>query len=138
MEAKCLCGLIHFEFTPVDAIAMNCFCSLCRRSHGADYATQVFSKKSSLVFLQGQEFLKEFSSSQFGVRAFCSECGSRLMNYAKTHSDYMSVALSSVTSTHDIQPCANVHTTSKAPWVTPIDNIPCYDQFPPDIGKYLK
>ena len=137
MQAKCLCGDVEFEFEPVDDMAMSCFCSLCRRSHGADYATQLISNKETLKITKGEELITEFSSSEFGVRAFCSKCGSRLMNYAKAHSNYMSVALSSVVSEHNISPAANVQVGSKAAWVNPNPDIKSFDEFPPDIGKYM-
>lgn len=138
MIARCLCEKIEFEFEPSDGAAMNCYCSICRRSHGADYATQVLSKKSSLKFIKGQALLSEYSSSDMGVRAFCSCCGSRLMNYAKRGSDYMSVSLSAVSSEHSIKPCANVQVASKAPWVSHAPDIPSYEIFPDDIYKYMK
>lgn len=138
MIATCLCGAIEFEFEPVDDVAMNCYCSICRRSHGADYATQLISKKSTLKFIKGQDLLSEYHSSEHGVRAFCSCCGSRLMNYASVAgSDYMSVALSVVSSEHSIEACANVQVGSKAKWVKPVEGIPDYEVFPDDIHKYM-
>lgn len=137
MNAQCLCGKIAFEFEPTDGVAMNCYCSICRRAHGADYATQLLSKKSSLRFVRGQALLTEYSASPHGVRAFCSCCGARLMNYAKKGGDYMSVALSAVTDDHAITPCANVQVASKAAWVEPDARLPSFAEFPEDIGKYL-
>ncbi len=137
MIAKCLCEKIVFDFTPVDGVAMNCFCSQCRRAHGAGYATQILSTKSSLAITQGESLLKEYASSEFGIRAFCSECGSRLMNYAKSRSNYMSVSLACVASPHTIKPSANVQVGSKAEWVSPNRDVPCFDTFPPDINKYM-
>lgn len=137
MLGKCLCGEIEFEFTPVDGVAMNCYCSICRRSHGAAYATQLISSKDSLQYKNGAELVKEYSSSEHGVRVFCSNCGSRLMNYAKSHSNYMSVALSCVNSEHNISPVANVQVGSKAVWVNPDPEIESFDEFPADINKYM-
>lgn len=137
LNGKCLCGEVEFEFEPVDGVAMNCFCSICRRSHGADYATQLISTKSSLKIIKGREWLKEYSSSEFGVRAFCSNCGSRLMNYAKVHSNYMSVALPCVVTEHTILPVVNVQVGSKAHWVTPNTQLESFGEFPPDIHKYM-
>lgn len=138
MTGKCLCGGIEFTFTPKDHIAFNCFCSMCRRSHGADYATQIPSSKSSLVFISGKEYLTEYKSSKYGNRAFCKECGSRLMNFADSNiSDYMSVSLSCVTSAHTITAAANFQVASKADWVIPDARIPSYAQFSDDIVKYM-
>ena len=137
MIGRCLCGQIEFEFEPRDGVAMNCHCSMCRRAHGAAFASMLLSSKDSLKFIKGSEALKEYYSSEFGVRAFCSECGSRLMNYAKSHSNYMSVALSAVVDECGIKPAANVQVGSKASWYTPAEDIPAFEEFPPDIGKYF-
>lgn len=137
MKGKCLCGKIAFTFEPFDGVALNCHCSICRRSHGADYATFIISRKSSLKFMSGEKELKEYSSSEFGVRAFCGHCGSRLMNYARSGSNYMSVALSAVEDDHGVIPSANVQVASKAPWVKPNGSVPSFAQFPEDINKYM-
>lgn len=137
MNGRCLCGEIEFAFEPVDNVAMNCHCSICRRSHGADYATQLIAKKDSLRLLSGAPLLKEYASSTHGVRAFCSNCGSRLLNYAKSGSNYLSVALSAVVGDHGIVPSANVQTASKAPWVRLGKALPSFTEFPEDIHKYM-
>ncbi len=138
MRAKCLCEKIEFEFKPVDGVAMNCYCSICRRSHGASHATQLMSSKTTLKFIRGESYLCEYHSSEHGIRAFCSCCGSRLMNYADHElSDYMSVCLSAVSDEHNIQPSANVQIASKASWAVAVSGIPCYEVFPDDIQKYM-
>lgn len=137
MNGKCLCGEIEFTFEPINNVAMNCHCSICRRSHGADYATLLISKKDSLRLLSGGPLLKEYASSKHGVRAFCSNCGSRLMNYAKSGGNYLSVSLSTVVGHHEIAPSANVQAASKAPWVKLDEALPSFAEFPEDIHKYL-
>ncbi|WP_221628069.1 hypothetical protein [Teredinibacter franksiae] len=59
------------------------------------------------------------------------------MNYAKAKNDYMSVALACVISDHKIKPVANVQVASKPQWAQPDDSVPCFDEFPVDITKYL-
>jgi len=137
MQARCLCGCIEFEFQPTDGVVMNCYCSICRRSHGAGYVSQIMSSKDSLVFKKGQEFLSEYQSSKYGIRAFCSQCGSRLMNYASMGSRYMSVALTAVSEPHQLKPSANVQVASKAEWVCLAPDIENFDEFPSDIQKYM-
>lgn len=137
MKGKCFCGEIEFTFEPIDNVAMNCHCSICRRSHGADYATQLISRKDSLRLLSGGSRLSEYSSSEHGVRAFCSSCGSRLMNYAKSGSNYLSVALSAVVGEHEVAPSANIQVASKAPWVNLDEALPSFAGFPEDIHKYI-
>ncbi|MBU2984561.1 GFA family protein [Saccharophagus degradans] len=137
MLARCLCKAIEFEFEPKHNTAINCHCSMCRQSHGAAYATQLFASKASLRFIKGQEKLTEYPSSPMGLRVFCSVCGSRLMNYAKAHSDFMSVALAAVVDAPNIHPSANAFYANRVQWCDPTQNLTHYDALPDDIGKYF-
>jgi len=101
----------------------------CRKSHGAAYATQALAKGNTLRFLKGEELLKEYTDHG-GVRAFCSNCGSRLMNYAPDKSLYLSVALSSIDGNYDGKPIAHAYVDSKASWHNPSDDIPSYPEMP--------
>lgn len=129
MTGKCLCGEIEFTAKEIPKLVFNCHCSKCRVSHGADYATQAFAERSSLVFTKGKEKLKEFESTG-GIRTFCSNCGSRLMNYAKDGGDYLSVAISCLDVSYQGKAEAHCFTASKAPWHIPTSEIPSFNGFP--------
>lgn len=129
IKGSCLCGAIEYEVEPVFDKVFNCHCSQCRKSHGAAFATQAFAKGETLKFLKGAELLNEYTGHG-GVRAFCSNCGSRLMNYAPDKSLYLSVALSSVDSEHMGKPIAHANVDSKASWHEPTNDIPSYNGMP--------
>ena len=129
MLGKCLCGKIEFEAQEIPGMVFNCHCSRCRISHGADYATQAFAVRDSLRFIKGKEYLKEYESTG-GIRTFCSNCGSRLMNYAKDGGDYLSIAIACLDSTYQGKAVAHCFTGSKALWHNPSDDIPSFEGFP--------
>lgn len=132
MHGKCLCGEIEFVAQEVAGLVFNCHCSRCRRSHGADYATQAFAARSSLQFLKGEELLKEYDSGG-GLRTFCSNCGSRLMNYAKEGGDYLSVAIACLDESYQGQAIAHCFVNSKAPWHTPSADIESHEELPTSL-----
>ncbi len=134
IRGSCLCGVIAYEVAPLTGKIFNCHCSQCRKSHGAAFATQAFADGKTLKLLKGEEFLKEYSGHG-GVRAFCSVCGSRLMNYALDKSLYLSVALSCVDGDEDGKPyagkpVAHAFVDSKAAWHRPSEDIPSYPGIP--------
>lgn len=131
IKGSCLCGAIEYEVEPDFSKVFNCHCLQCRKSHGAAFATQAFAKGETLKFLKGAEFLKEYTGHG-GVRAFCSNCGSRLMNYAPEKKLYLSVALASVDSEHAGKPIAHAFVDSKAAWHEPSDDILSYPGLPDD------
>ena len=129
VTGSCLCGAITYEVEIIPDKIYNCHCSLCRKAHGAAYATQVFAKGESLKLLKGQAYLQEYQRT-FGIRVFCSQCGANLMNYAPDKSVYLSVALSNVDSALDLKPVAHAFAASKAPWCELAEGIPAYDEMP--------
>ncbi len=132
MIGKCLCGKIEFEAQEIPGMVFNCYCYRCRISHGADYATQAFAVRDSLKFIKGKEYLKEYESTG-GIRAFCSICGSRLMNYAKDGGDYLSIAIACLDSSYQGKAVAHCFTGSKAPWHNPSSDIPSYEGLPSNL-----
>ena len=133
MTGSCLCGEIEFEAKEIPGLVFNCHCSRCRKSHGSAFATQAFAVRSSLTFRKGQHLLKEYESTR-GIRAFCSNCGSRLMNYAKNNGDYLSVATACLNSSYHGKPVADAFLESKAEWYEPSGNIPGFAGAPTGVG----
>lgn len=132
VKGSCLCGQIEFEVELIPGMIFNCHCSQCRKSHGAAFATQAFAKGNTLKFTKGEELIKEYSGHG-GVRAFCSQCGSRLMNYAPDKSQYLSIALSNIDTPTEAKPIAHAFTGSKATWYEPYPGIPSFEAMPTDV-----
>lgn len=132
VKGSCLCGAIEYEVQEIPGKVYNCHCSQCRKSHGAAFATQAFARGATLRFTKGEEHLKEYRqySGHGGIRAFCSHCGSRLMNYLPDKEIYLSVALSSIDSGFDGKPVAHAFVGSRASWHQPSDDIPSFEAIP--------
>jgi hypothetical protein len=134
ITGSCLCGGIKYEVEEIPGRIYNCHCSQCRKAHGAAFATQSLAIGKTLRILKGEELLKEYTGHG-GVRAFCSNCGSRLMNYTPDKSLYLSVALSSIDSQHVLKPVAHAFVDSKAAWYEPPNDIPSYPGLPDDAPE---
>jgi len=130
VKGSCLCGGIEYEVELIPNKVFNCHCSNCRKAHGAAFATQALAKAETLHFIKGQELLKEYRG-QRGIRAFCGNCGSRLMNYAPDKNMYLSVALASVDTLCNAKPMAHAFVGSKADWVEPTPGISAFATIPP-------
>jgi hypothetical protein len=57
-------------------VLSHCQCSMCRRHHGAAFATFVTVPLSGFRWVAGEEALSTYQSSAYGKRTFCSQCGS--------------------------------------------------------------
>ena len=129
ITGSCLCGSIEYEVEPIPGKIFNCHCTQCRKSHGAAFATQAFAQGSTLSYVKGEELISEYDGHG-GVRAFCSRCGSRLMNYAPDKNLYLSVALSCVDSEYEGKPIAHANVDFKAVWHSPSKDIPSFPGMP--------
>jgi len=129
VQGRCLCGAIEYEVELIPGKVFNCHCSRCRQSHGAAFATQAFADGTTLRFIKGQDQLREYEHNG-AVRAFCGQCGSRLMNYALDKTRYLSVALANVQGDIPEGPVAHAFVGSKASWHEPSDDIPAYEGMP--------
>ena len=129
---RCLCGAVEFEVELVPEKVFNCHCSRCRRAHGAAFATLIFAKGETFKFIKGEEALAEFKDRP-GIRAYCGECGSRLMNYLPRKSRYLAISLACIDGDPEFKPVANVYVGSKASWHIPSDDIPCFEELPEGV-----
>jgi len=129
IQATCLCGAIAFEVEEISGMVFNCHCSRCRKSSGAAFATQVISKRNTLRVSKGRDFICEYESPSY-IRTFCSKCGSRLMNYGKTGSDYLSVAVSAINNRNDLKPIGECFVTEKLSFIQLDNSIPHHSALP--------
>ena len=97
--------------------------------------TLTLAKGETLKITKGKESLKEHKNDLGGFRAFCANCGTRLMNYAPDKSMYLSVALSTVDTPVDFKPSAHANVESKASWHEPYEGIPVFQGIPNGVLK---
>ena len=133
IEGSCLCGSIKYEVEIIPDKIFNCHCQFCRKAHGADYVSLALVKASTLTIDDQNSHLTEHLNDIGGYRAFCSNCGTRMMNYASDKNMYCAITLSTIDSPFDLRPIAHVNTESKAKWCTPSDDIPSFEAFPPSV-----
>jgi hypothetical protein len=130
VEGSCLCGSIKYTVDLIPDKIFNCHCQYCRKAHGADYVTLALAKADTLTISDENNNLKEHTNDIGGCRAFCSNCGTRLMNYAPDKNLYFSVTLSTIDTPVDLKPVAHVNTESKAKWCIPYEGISNYPNIP--------
>ncbi len=68
-----------------------------------------------------------------GFRAFCSNCGTRLMNYAPDKSLFLSVIVATIDTPLEVKPLAHVNLESKASWYQTYAGIPSFQALPENL-----
>ena len=76
IQGQCLCGTVRYEVDgPLDSMT-HCHCSMCRKHHGAPFATYVSAPLAGFRWVAGQDAVEKYTTETGGVRSFCSTCGS--------------------------------------------------------------
>ena len=76
INGSCLCGSVRYDIDGPFEVMSHCQCSMCRRNHGAAFATFVSVPLSGFRWVIGEDQISTFQSSNYGKRNFCSQCGS--------------------------------------------------------------
>ena len=75
---SCACGGVRYEIDGDLAPIQFCHCSVCRKSNGAPFASNIPVEAANFRLLSGRALLREFESSPGKTRTFCGTCGGPL------------------------------------------------------------
>ncbi len=127
-RGSCLCNAIRFEVDEFEPQTGNCHCSMCRKFHGAAYATLAEARRENFRWIDGEELIKGYTAGNGTTRSFCSNCGSSLM-FASPNADpdLVEISLGCFDDEVPIRPDAHIYVASGAKWVHPEDNLPQYE-----------
>lgn len=129
LQGGCLCGGMRYEISgPLTEVA-NCHCSMCRRFHGAAFATRARVAIGHFHWLSGQDLMAVYESSPGVAWAFCRVCGSSLG--IPLQGKLGDIALGSLDSDPVVRPMEHTFVGSKAPWFEITDTLPQHDKRPP-------
>ncbi len=124
-QGSCLCGEIRFSVSGFDNPTTNCYCSMCRKFHGAAFAT--LTEVQGLTWLSGQHLLKEFIAANGTIRTFCSHCGSSLGFRGKDCShDDIELAIANFDDDIPITIDAQIYTAYKPSWCQLQADLPAF------------
>ena len=136
VAGSCLCGVVTFEFdSPNDGRLVNCYCSRCRRTRSAAFASQLIVPPENFRWHSGKSVVRHYrlAEAKYFLNSFCIRCGS-LAPYHHIGIDMIAVPIGALDQGYDFQPCMHVHVASKAPWVRVTDDVaPRFDAYPPGV-----
>ena len=129
IEGACLCGSVRYEVEGPLQSLMHCHCSMCRKHHGAPFATFSTVPRQAFRWLGGHDALLEYRSSEARTRRVCSTCGSvapaPLGDGVLLPAANLLDALSGSTGLH-------MFVRSRPSWHIIADGLPEYEGAPPD------
>jgi hypothetical protein len=103
---------------------------MCRKAHGAAYATSVTAQGGDFRYTQGEGLVETYKSSPELERAFCRVCGSSLV-VIEPKTGEVFVAAGTLDDDPGIRLESHIFVGSKAPWLDILDDKPTFDEYPP-------
>jgi len=127
-RGSCLCGAIRFEVDRFEPRTGNCHCSMCRKFHGAAYATIAEARSDQFRWTSGADSLAAYTASNGTTRQFCRHCGSSLtFSSPRADPNLVEIALGCFDDEVPIKPDAHIYVGSGASWARPEDGLPQYE-----------
>jgi len=129
VTGSCLCGTVRYEVAGPLEFVGNCHCSMCRKAHGAAYATWGILKPEDFRWVAGEQSVHHYESSPGTTRCFCGKCGSPL---AIAHAGKVGeVAVGTVDGDPGMRPREHIFVGSRARWHDITDSLPQHEEWPP-------
>ncbi|WP_420383368.1 GFA family protein [Novosphingobium sp.] len=125
LRGSCQCGTVTYEVADAFEYAINCHCSLCRRTTGAAFKPIAGIPAAKLRITAGQDAIRVIGAAGWHDER-CSACGSFLYAVVREGA-YVHVAMGTLIDTPTIRPTAHIFVGSKAGWYTITDDLPQYD-----------
>ncbi len=133
IDGGCLCGKVRYRVSGRLFGADHCHCSMCRRQHGAAFATYADFEPGEFAWISGADLVKIYEAPGGGGWCFCSECGSTLAG--TDDGKVTAITLGTVEGDPGVRPEAHIFTGSRAPWHEIHDDLPQFDERPPENWK---
>ena len=122
-----MCGAVHYRVADEFRYALNCHCSVCRRTTGAAYKPFAGIERGKLCITKGDDMLLTFGDDN-AHDIHCMTCGSLLYSVVRDGA-FVHVTLGTLVDEPAIRPSAHIFVGSKAAWFTITDNLPQHDEF---------
>ncbi len=120
----CLCGSVRYEVRASLSQLTHCHCSMCRKAHGAAFATFGRLERGEFVLISGADDLASYQSSEQATRAFCRRCGSMVHFIYTDRPASLWLVLGTLDDDPGVQPAEHIFVGSKAPWFEITDDLP--------------
>ncbi len=125
-SGRCLCGAVAFEARGESAHADACHCGMCRRWSG-HYWASVNVPIAGFRFVQGEESVGWYRSSEEVRRGFCRFCGSALFWHPEGHKEWshiIAVSAGSLDSPTGVALSKHIFVASKGDYYEIADGLP--------------
>ena len=133
LSGGCQCGTVRNSIHAPPQSLYHCHCQMCRKIHGAMFATFAVVPVAALVIEQGADQPTTFESSPGNLRKFCGRCGCQLFCPDASRSDVISFTPTTLDGGahpgHAAGIERHIYVGSKVPWYDIDSRLPQHDTY---------
>ncbi|MEE9299720.1 MAG: GFA family protein [Alphaproteobacteria bacterium] len=132
LTGGCQCGAVRYRVSAPADYTSHCHCTMCRKTHGALFATYSVVPSAELVLEGGRDALTLYKSSPSVKRSFCRNCGGTLFFQYDSKPEWIAYATGTLDAGahpgHPPETERHIYVASKAPWHEITDGLPQFDE----------
>ena len=133
LSGGCQCGAVRYTIHEPVRETFHCHCSMCRKVHGALFATISTVSKDKFTIDKGADNIAMFKSSASYSRKFCKTCGGHLLGEWAKEPNFVYFTTGTLDGgAHPGHPKGkerHIHVGSKAPWHEITDDLPQDEEY---------
>lgn len=129
IHGSCLCGGVEIAVGEPFRRITYCHCTMCRKFHGSASAAYLSARKENVSVVKGEDIVRDYASSTWAGRSFCSKCGASLF-YTPREGPWIGVAAGILDEDPGLRPIAHIFTASPTPWHEISGEIPQFGTAP--------
>jgi len=131
-SGSCLCRDVRYRIGTSLKWITHCHCSMCRKQHGAAFATYATVGSKHVAIDDPHGRLVKYRSSETVDRTFCGRCGSSLFWQRVAVPKLVDVAVATLDDDLGHAPDAHIFVGSKAGWWHIDDDLPQHPESAPE------
>ena len=132
LTGGCMCGAVRYELESDPFDCGWCHCRTCQLNSGSPAMVFASVPDGKLVWTEGADKVRSISSSSFGHREFCGECGTPILMKVDHQPETVDFSVATLDDPESIAPGFHIFWESRIGWFEPKDELPRHQRFRPN------
>lgn len=139
IRGSCLCGAVVYEVRASDiGVVTTCYCSLCRKSHGAERRLRAPARSEGFRWISGEKNLSRYPYAPERQKVFCGTCGTPLINEYLDQPELLGLAVATLDEDPGKRNVLHLFAASKPDWIEIRDDLPQLPTVPEMVGDIVR
>ncbi|MAG31009.1 MAG: hypothetical protein CL908_08975 [Deltaproteobacteria bacterium] len=139
IRGSCLCGEVTYEILASDiGVITTCYCSLCRKNHGAERRLRAPARARGLRWVSGEQALRRYRYTPERQKVFCGVCGTPLVNEYLDQPELLGLAIATLDQDPGKRNVLHLFAASKPEWIEIRDDLPRLPTVPDVVGEVIR